>query len=107
MPNDLLFQQLSTVQSDQQPVPNTVASAATLAPTTFLTFVTGTVAVATITPPVTGTHLLLLIYTDATPTAMTTSGNILNLCVPTQNQPTLCVYDPVQRKYYAAATNIT
>lgn len=107
MPNDLLFQQFSTVQSDQQPVPNTLASAATITPTTFLTFVTGTVAVATITPPVTGQHMLLLIYTDATPTAMTTTGNILSVCVPTINLPTICVYDPVQRKYYAAATNLT
>lgn len=105
--SDLLFQQFSTVQSDQQPVPNTLASAATLTPTTFLTFVTGTVAVATITPPVTGQHMLVLIYTDATPTAMTTTGNILSVTVPTVNLPTLMFYDPVQKKYYGIAGNLT
>ena len=105
--SDLLFQNLSSVQSDQQPKPQTIASAATIAPQTFLSLVSGTVAVATITPPVTGQHMLILVYTDATPTAMTTTGNILNACVPTLNLPTICIYDPNQRKYYAAATNLT
>jgi len=104
---DLSFQNFSTVQSNQQPVPNTVASAATIVPGTFMTFVTGTVAVATITPPVTGQHMLVLIYTDATPTAMTTTGNILSVTVPTINLPTLMFYDPVQAKYYGVAGNLT
>lgn len=105
--SDLLFQQFSTVQSDQQPVPNTVASAATVAPQTFHTFVTGTVAVATITPPVSGQHLLLLTHTDATPVAYTTTGNVLTVVVPTLNIPCCFVYDPVQRKYYGWANNLT
>src|SRR6266852_6292546 len=71
---DLQFQQLSTVQNNLQPFPVTLASAATIAPTTGLTFVTGTVAVTVITPPVTGYHLLVLIFTNASPTAMATGG---------------------------------
>ena len=105
--SDLLFQNLSTVQSNQQPLPVTIASAATLAPTGFLTFVTGTVVSATITPPVTGAHMLVLIFTDATPPTFTTSGNVLNILVPTSNLPTFMVYDPIQRKYYGGTTNLT
>lgn len=41
--SDLLHQNFETVQSDQQPFPPTIASAATIAPTTKLTFLTGTV----------------------------------------------------------------
>ena len=104
---DISFQNLSTVQSDQQPVPNTLASAATIAPSTFLTKVSGTVAIATVTPPVSGQHMLALVHTDATPTAYTTTGNIINVMVPTQNIPSLLIYDPVQRKYYAWANNLT
>ncbi len=104
---DLDFQNFSTVQNGLQPKPNTVASAATVAPQTFLTFVTGTVAIATITPPVTGQHMLLMLHTDATPTAYTTTGNVLTIVVPTINVPSVFVYDPNQRKYYGWANNIT
>lgn len=105
--SDLNHQNFSTVQSDQQQAPNTLASAATLAPSTFLTFVSGTVAVSTITPPVSGQHMLVFIYTDATPTAMTTTGNIHAAVVPTVNLPTLMFYDPVGKKYYGFATALT
>jgi hypothetical protein len=105
--SDLNFQAFSTVQSDQQQNPNTIASAATIAPVTLLTYVTGTVAVATIVPPVSGQHMLALIYTDATPTAMTTTGNIASITVPTINLPTLMFYDPALKKYYGVAGNLT
>jgi hypothetical protein len=105
--SDLNFQAFSTVQSDQQQNPNTIASAATITPVTLLTYVTGTVAVATIVPPVTGQHMLALIYTDATPTAMTTTGNIASITVPTINLPTLMFYDPALKKYYGVAGNLT
>src|SRR6266850_6925956 len=98
--SDLLFQQLSTVQSNEQPTPPTIASAATIAPQTFLTFVTGTVQVATITPPVTGMHLLLLIFTNASPGATLTTGNIKNAVQPIQNLIVFCVYDPVTALYW-------
>ena len=105
--SDLNFQAFSTVQSNQQQAPNTIASAATITPTTFMTYVTGTVAVATIVPPVTGQHMLALIYTDATPTAMTTTGNIASVTVPTINLPTLMFYDPKLNKYYGIAGALT
>jgi DUF4097 and DUF4098 domain-containing protein YvlB len=104
---DLDFQNFSTVQNLSQLQPSTVASAATVTPLTFMTKVTGTVAISTITPPVTGQHMLLMLHTDATPTAYTTTGNVLTIVVPTVNVPSVFVYDPIQKKYYGWANNIT
>lgn len=96
-----LWQDLSTVQSKQQATPKTLASTTTVAPTTFLTFITGTTAIATVTPPVEGTHMLAFVFTTTTPTAFTTAGNIKAVQTPTQNIPTLLIYDPIAGKYYA------
>ena len=104
---DLEFQQLSTVQSDQQPTPVRMAAAATVAPTTFITFVSGTTpAIATITPPVSGAHMLIFIFTDA-PATFVTTGNVAQAIVPTEDFPTFLFYDPVTAKYYGCASNIT
>ena len=100
---DLTFQNLSTVQSDKQPVPPTIASAATIAPTTKLTFITGTVQVATITPPVSGYHELTFIFTNASPGALLTSGNIKTAYTPIQNQAFTLLYDPSTKKYWTTA----
>lgn len=104
---DLDYANFSTVQSSLQPQPATIAAAATISPTSFLTFVTGTTQVATVTPPVSGVHLLALIFTNAAPGTLLTSGNLLTAVVPTQNIPTMLLYDPIQRKYYAWANNLT
>lgn len=101
--SDLLHQNLSSPQSDQQPKPVTLASAATIAPTTKLTFVTGTVQVATITAPVTGYHELVFIFTDAAPGALLTSGNIHSAYTPIQNQAFTLYYDPSTAKYWRPA----
>lgn len=98
--SDLLFQNFSTVQNAGQPKPNTIASATTIAPSNFMTFLSGTTNVATITPPVTGAHMLVIIPTDASPGQLTTTGNVL-VAVTTlaQNVPVLLFYDPNQAKY--------
>lgn len=101
MANDLLFQNISTVQNSTQSKPNTIAAAATIAPSNFLTFVSGTTDVATITPPVTGAHMLALIFTNASPGDILTTGNVLvGTTTPAQNKPILLFYDPNQAKYY-------
>lgn len=101
MANDLLFQNFSTVQSNQQPKPATIASAATIGPSTFVTLVSGTTDVATVTPPVTGSHMLCLIFTDAAPGSLLTTGNVLvGTTTVAQNVPILLFYDPNQAKYY-------
>ncbi len=105
--SDALFQNFSTVQSNQQPGPATLASAATIVPTTLHVIVTGTVAIANITPPVTGQHLLFVTHTNAAPATYLTTGNILTAVVPTQNIPCCFLYDPLQGKYYGWANNLT
>ena len=105
--SDLNFQNLSSVQGKTQPMPVTIASATTVAPTTFLTFITGSVQIATITPPVTGTHLLMMVHTDSAPATYLTTGNVLTAVVPTKDIPSCFVYDPIQAKYYGYANNLT
>lgn len=99
---DIDFQNLSTVQSQLQPKPISIAGAATIAPTTFMTFITGTgTAIATITPPVTGCHMLCLVFTNATPNTLSAAGNVQRAVTPLQNFPVLLVYDPSSAKYWA------
>jgi len=101
--SDLLSQNLVTAQTNQQPLPPTVASATLLAPTTRLTFVTGTVQLANLTPPTTGYCEVLLCFTDANPGAFATTGNLKTAYTPIQNRPILMCYDPSSNKWWAAA----
>ncbi len=98
--DDLNFQNLSTVQNNLQPTPKTVASAATIAPTTFLTNVTGTVPVATITPPVTGCHMLALRFVTASPGVTATTGNIGIATTTVVDKVLFMTYNPATAKYY-------
>jgi len=101
--SDLLHQDIATVASDKNKRPVTLASATTVAPTTFITFITGTTDVDTVTPPVTGAHMLCFIFTDASPGDILTTGNVLvGTTTVTQNVPVLLFYDPSQAKYYPA-----
>ena len=97
--SDLLFQNLSTVQSDKQPVPPTITAAGTIAPTTFITVLTGNTAVATIIPPVTGSHLLCIV--PGTTTGFTTSGNIVGGTTTVSGRAYLFAYNPVKDFAYA------
>jgi len=101
---DVLFQNLSTVQSNEQPTPPTVASAATLSLVNLLTFVSGTVALSTINPPVTGAHILILVFTNVSPgviPAGTGVGQFKTSITPTQNIPVVCIFDPTTQLYWA------
>jgi hypothetical protein len=104
MSDDLNFQNISTVQNKLQPKPVTFVAAATVAPTTFLSFIAGTTALATITPPVTGAHLLAIVATATNWAGAVTTGNILVASVTNstlwQNKLNLFVYDPISAKYY-------
>lgn len=102
----LMFQDLSTVQSEQQQKPVTVAAAATIAPQTFLTLITGTTVVNNITPPVPGCHMLALQYTATNPGAFGTTGNINVTAVTTPNTNsaiTFVIYNPNTAKYQPVA----
>ena len=101
--NDLYFQNFSPEQSNQQLFPPTIASAATITPTTRLTFLTGTTQVATITPPTSGYCEVVLCFTDNSPGAFATSGNIKTGYQPIVNRPVTLYYDPSSVKWWVAA----
>jgi len=101
--SDLLFQNFSTVQSEQQPKPKTLASAATITPTTKLTFVTGTVQIANITPPVSGYCEITLCFITVAPGLFLTTGNIQIAYQPIINRPVDLCYDPVSSKWWVKA----
>lgn len=92
------WQDLSTVQSEKQPTPVTITAAATIAPKTFVTILDGNTAVATITPPVKGSHMLCIIV-DTT-TGFTTGGNISGGTTTVAGCAYLFVYEPVAATYY-------
>lgn len=95
---DLEFQNLSTVQSGVQPKPVTIVAAATIAPSTFLSFISGTSAIVNVTPPVTGAHMLVLIPLAAF--TMTTAGNIMTACTAAVNSPVVLLFNPITNKYF-------
>ena len=101
---DLDFQNISTVQNALQPKPVTQASAASISPSTFLTILTGTTAVATIVPPVTGSHMLAIVVTATNFGGFTTAGNIavasLTNSTVWDNKLSLFVWNPLTNKYH-------
>jgi hypothetical protein len=100
---DLLIGQLATVQSEVSPKPNSIVTAATIAPTTFLTLLTGTTQIKTITPPVAGAHMLAFMFatTSNTQAVFLTTGNIeVTATTVALLIPFLMVYRPDTAKYY-------
>jgi TRAP-type C4-dicarboxylate transport system permease large subunit len=77
--------------------PGTLVSAATIAPVTFLTVLTGNTAVNTITPPVTHSHMLALQFAGTA--GVGASGNILTATASVVGQVMLLVYNPNIAKY--------
>jgi hypothetical protein len=94
---DLEFQNLSTVQNSLQPGPATIASATTIAPTGFLSIISGTAAIVNVTPPVSGTHMLIFIPSGAF--TFTTAGNISLVMTAVVNSMVVMVFNPLTGKY--------
>lgn len=101
-PNDFY-----SAQSEAQPKPNTVASAATLTPLQKLTFVTGTVQVANVVPPNPGGYCeVTLCFTNAAPGAFLTNGTqypIKTAYQPIQNRPIDLCWDPSSEYWWVKA----
>lgn len=93
----LLFQNFSTVQSEQQPYPTTIASANTIAPVSFLTILTGNTVVKTITPPQLGVHMIAVQFAGTA--GVDATGNILSAKASVLDQVMLLVYNPNTAKY--------
>lgn len=103
LPNDSLFPQILPAQNNLMQKPSTLASATDMNDSiqTFLNFITGTTAIATIDPILTGVHMIMLIFTNANPGGVTTGGNIVAAVDPAQNAPILLVWNPVTAMWYA------
>lgn len=90
-------------QGSQNPKPPTIASAATIAPTTAYSVISGTTPVTTITPPLQGFHVLWFRWTTGTVSGFNTGGNIAIAFSTTTNRPVALIYDPVTALYYPMA----
>lgn len=98
MPADTLnFQEFSTVQSNVQPAPKTLASANIIAPTGFLTVLTGNTVVKTITPPMAWTHMIAIQFAGVA--GVDATGNIATLKASVAGEIMLLVYNPNTKKY--------
>lgn len=78
-----------------------IAAAATIAPGRLITRLTGTVPVATITPP--NPYFngpLWLLSTDASPFTTVTTGNIALASTAVQFKPLGMIFDPSTSKWY-------
>jgi hypothetical protein len=104
--SDLAHANLGVAQSDKQPLPPTIAAAATIAPATRFMFLTGTTSVANITPPTSGYCEVILCFTDNSPGAFATNGSDHPIKVayqPIVNRPILMCYDPISNYWWPAA----
>jgi hypothetical protein len=105
--SDANFQDFSTVQSDQNALPNTIASAATIAPVHKFTRVTGTTEITKITPPVSGYCEITLVFTSAYANALQTGGSgvgaIAVAYTSVANRPIDLCYDPRTTLWYPKA----
>jgi hypothetical protein len=80
--------------------PVTLASAATIAPVSFYTVLTGNVAVATITPPVTHSHMLAIEFAGTG--GVVATGNIKTATASVVGQVMLLIYNSATGKYVPA-----
>lgn len=90
--------QLGTVQGPTSPRGATLASGATIAPTTFLTILTGNTAINTITPPVPFGHMIALLFAGTA--GVGASGNIATAKASVVGEVILLIYNPAQAKYH-------
>lgn len=103
--SDLLSQNFGPSQSNQQPGMVTMASAATIAPTSFYTRLTGTTPVTTIVPPTTGAGMLCFVWSTGTANGFNTGGNIAVAYTTVTNRPVFLVYDNVTKLWYPMAVS--
>ena len=81
----------------------TIAAAHTIAPTCYHTILSGTTAIEHITVPYIGfSGTLALTFTDASPGAFSTSGNIVVAIQPVQYKQLLMTYSQQTDKWYGS-----
>jgi hypothetical protein len=100
--SDLNFQAFSTVQPEKVVVPKTLASANVIAPSGFLTILTGNTVVKTITPPLLGVHMLCIIFAGVA--GVDASDNVATARGTVASQALLFVYNPIDAHYYVVGS---
>jgi hypothetical protein len=101
MPAEIDALQYYGIGDSVKPIETTLASAATIAPQSQITLVTGTTAVATITPPWPGfAGRLDLIFTDGSPAATVTTGNIAIATTVVSKKALSMIYSQINGKWY-------
>jgi len=92
---------LSHIGNDKIIYEKTMAAAATIAPTTFHTILTGTTQVSTITIPFVGfSGTLAFTFTNGSPGATLTTGNIVLATTVVQYKTVLMTYSQQTSKWY-------
>jgi hypothetical protein len=87
----------ATLNPTNQSTPSQIASAATIAPITFLTILSGNVGIANITPPVPHTHMIALMFSGTA--GVLATGNITLAVASVVGQAMLLIYSPTNGKY--------
>jgi hypothetical protein len=77
--------------------PATIASAASVTPTSQLTVLSGNVAITTIVPPTTQVHFLALVFAGTA--GVGTGGNIATAKASVVGEAMLLIYNPNTAKY--------
>jgi len=77
--------------------PQTIAAAGTIVPVSFLTVLTGNVAITAITPPVTHAHMLAIQFAGTA--GITAGNNIATTKASVVGEVMLLVYNPSTAKY--------
>src|SRR5262245_25185123 len=85
------------ISPNSQVAPVTVASAATIAPTSFLTVLTGNTAITAITPPLTTGHMLAIQFAGVA--GITAGNNITTTKASVAGEVMLLVYNSATAKY--------
>ncbi len=97
-PNQSQFNQIGLVLPSG--APQTIVAAATIAPESGYSKVTGTTQVTTITPPLPNNVHVLFITAGATNSFALTTGNIVGgVTTSGTTVPSVLLYDPAQAKY--------
>lgn len=87
----------ATISPNSQAAPVTIASAATIVPTSFLTVLTGNTAVVNITPPFANGHMLAIQFAGVA--GVTAAGNIATAKASVAGEIILFVYNVNTAKY--------
>jgi hypothetical protein len=101
MPAEIDALQYYGIGDSVKPIEVVIPAATTIAPSSQITIVTGTTAVATITPPWAGfAGSLDFLFTDASPGATTTAGNIAIATTVVSKKTLRMTYSQINSKWY-------